>query len=409
MSRSARTGPAKIAIAMAAAFGLFIAAIVAVPLITFTSMSSVLACGPNFGSGTQVGLGSSTSGLTIPALPKTTIEYLEGRDVKNLYQQNMERYQAAQEAEGVPAAVMAALHYREAGMDPRRSISNGAILGTGVNVDGVNVVADANQDAINMAKHFKRMAQYVYGIDVVKTPMTAELWGQAFLAYNRGFLYKRADRTYDQSPYVMNGVDENHLNMRWIDADTVRGVDGNKAGALTVMYYLANASTVSSNEACAGTAGVAGEMRAPLVAEKLWVSSGFDFRVRSNGVRRDHNGIDLIGGTQVVALMAGEVTLARYYGGYGFAVIIDHGNGVQTLYGHLKEGSTVVVQGQRVNAGDPLGTMGNTGDSEGDHLHFEYRENKVPVNPFPILEANGIDLNWQAGAYPKNEKPGPQD
>lgn len=406
MSRTIKlNSAARTAIAMAAGAALIAAALIAPPILTIVGMSASLTCGPGFGSGTQVSL--VADGTSIPTLPQETIDYLDGRDVKDHYQENMERYLAAQEAEGVPAAVMAALHYREAGMNPESSISDGSPLGSGVNVDGINVVGDANLDAIRMAQHFKRMAQYVYGIDVVNTPMTTELWGQAFLAYNRGFLYERAGTTYLTSPYVMNGIDANHLNMSWGAGDTVKGVDGNKAGALAVMFYLGGAATASGVGLC--TSGGIGKIQTPLVADTVWVTSGFDFRVRSNGVRKNHNGIDLVGGTQVVAAMSGTVTLARYWGGYGYAVVIDHGNGIETLYGHLKEDSTLVIKNQVVSAGQPLGTMGNTGDSEGDHLHFEYHKDGIPINPFPILKEQGINLVWQAGAYPKNEKPGPQD
>jgi murein DD-endopeptidase MepM/ murein hydrolase activator NlpD len=212
----------------------------------------------------------------------------------------------------------------------------------------------------------------------------------------------------------MNGIDENHLNMRWNNADTVKGVDGNKVGALAVMYYLAGESLSGKNdrvsELCSMTdAETSGSMHTPLDSDKPWVTSGFDFRIRSNGIRRNHNGIDLVGGTQIVAAMDGTVTLARYYGGYGYAVIIDHGGGIETLYAHMKEGSLSVDKGQSVKAGDSLGIMGNTGDSEGNHLHFEYHKDGVPQNPFPILEEHGVDLTWRANAYPKNEKPGPQD
>jgi hypothetical protein len=395
-----------IAIAMAVTAAAIVGFFLAIPALTITGMSAILACGPNAFSVSQVSTATQAPGATPSTLPETTITYLEGRNVKNLFEQNKERYNAAEEAEGVPAAVMAALHYREAGMNPGSSISNGAPLGSGVNIDGINVTNNANQDAINMAGHFKRMAKYVYDIDVTSATMTTEQWGQAFLAYNRGFLYKRADRTYDQSPYVMNGFDADHLNMSWIDADTVSGVDGNKAGALAVMSYLGGAATSASS--CSGSTNASG-MVAPVVSEKLWVTSGFDFRVRFDGVRRNHNGIDIIGGSQIVAAMSGEVTLARYYGGYGYTVQIDHGNGIETLYGHMEKDSISVTVGQQVNAGDPIGIMGSTGDSSGDHLHFEYREDGVPLNPFPILEENGIDLTWTAYADPRNEKPGPQD
>ena len=183
------------------------------------------------GEGAEIGGGN---------LPAETIKRLDSDKVKELAEQNKERYTYAEEKSGVPWQVLAGVHYREARMDPTKSLSDGSKLGTGVNVDGINVVADAKEDAANMAELFKSMAQYVYKIDINKDSaktLTTEQWGQAYLAYNRGVLYKDKGRTYDQSPYVMNGFDEKHMNMSWIDADTVRGVDGN-IGALSVLTYL---------------------------------------------------------------------------------------------------------------------------------------------------------------------------
>ena len=66
-------------------------------------------------------------------------------------------------------------------------------------------------------------------------------------------------------------------------------------------------------------------------------------------------------------------------GGYGRYCIIDHGNGLWTLYGHATNINVTV--GQSVSTGQPLGTVGSTGWSTGSHLHFEVRINNIPVNP----------------------------
>lgn len=381
----------------------FVIGVLAFALVCMTGFFVVIGVlGATFASACMT---SSIGSLPAPdELPDETTRYLDGRNVKQLAEQNKERYLFAQEETGLPWQVVATLHYREAGMDPSRSISNGAPLGSGVNIDGVNVGADPNRDAANMAALFLRLAKGVYGIDVISQldNMSSEDWGKAFLAYNRGYLFERAGASYMLSPYVMNGFDAEHMNMRWSYADTVSGIDGNKAGALAVLSYISDAEF--SGGACDG-----GTVVAPVITEELRVTSGFDFRVRTNGVRRDHNGIDIIGGDTIVAAMGGTVDIARYYGGYGYAVKIDHGNGIYTLYGHMKAGSLRVHEGQKVAPGDELGAMGNTGDSEGKHLHFEYWEDGVPVNPFPFLENHGIELSWTAGAYPRNEKPGPQD
>ncbi|HEX2057867.1 MAG TPA: peptidoglycan DD-metalloendopeptidase family protein [Actinomycetota bacterium] len=98
-----------------------------------------------------------------------------------------------------------------------------------------------------------------------------------------------------------------------------------------------------------------------------------------------HTGIDIDGttGTPVVASKAGTVSMASSYSGYGYAVIVDHGGGIQTLYAHLS--SFAVSAGQTVSQGQVVGNVGCTGSCTGDHLHFEVRVNGSPVDPLNYL------------------------
>lgn len=96
-----------------------------------------------------------------------------------------------------------------------------------------------------------------------------------------------------------------------------------------------------------------------------------------------YNGVDLVAsqgvGAPVVAAAAGTVIISRqggYNGGYGVYLVIQHSNGTQTLYGHMK--SNVVSVGQYVTQGQMVGTMGNSGRSSGPHLHFEIRGARNP-------------------------------
>lgn len=227
---------------------LVVTSLVLVAIPSFASAKVSSNCDTDFYSSNDVlffnpceNLCSSDSGSVI-ALPAETVSYLDGRGIRALLDQNMDRYKAAEAATGVMWPVIAAIHYREAGMDPTKSIFNGAALGSGVNVDGKEVVSDPKQDAINAATTFVELAKSVYEVDVKKgTSLSTTDWGNAFLAYNRGFLYKQAGNTYDQSPYVINGYDTEHMNMSWVGGNAdpaVSGVDGNKAGALTILAYL---------------------------------------------------------------------------------------------------------------------------------------------------------------------------
>ena len=100
---------------------------------------------------------------------------------------------------------------------------------------------------------------------------------------------------------------------------------------------------------------------------------------------RLHNGIDVAApsGAPFVAAESGTVILARSYGGYGNAVIINHGGGITTLYGH---GTKILVSaGQYVTKGTPVLTVGSTGTSTGPHAHFEVRKNGITVDPLPYI------------------------
>ncbi len=100
---------------------------------------------------------------------------------------------------------------------------------------------------------------------------------------------------------------------------------------------------------------------------------------------RLHAGIDIANdvGTPVRAAMAGRVTYTGWYSGYGYTVMIKHGQGYETLYGHLSD--YVVENGQYVNTGQVIAYMGSTGNSTGPHLHFEVHINGEPVNPVNVL------------------------
>lgn len=95
-----------------------------------------------------------------------------------------------------------------------------------------------------------------------------------------------------------------------------------------------------------------------------------------------HTGVDIAApiGTPVYAAAEGVVVHAGWLGAYGNAVIIDHGGGVSTLYGHLS--SINVSPGQTVAQGELIGGIGSTGLSTGPHLHFEKRFRGTPINPF---------------------------
>ncbi|MEJ1933166.1 peptidoglycan DD-metalloendopeptidase family protein [Nostoc sp. NIES-2111] len=115
-------------------------------------------------------------------------------------------------------------------------------------------------------------------------------------------------------------------------------------------------------------------------------SSPFGWRVHPIlGYRRFHAGLDFAAGygSTIRAADSGTVIMAGWYGGYGRTVIISHGNGITTLYGHTSQ--LYVSEGQTVQKGQAIAAVGSTGLSTGPHLHFEVRRNGTPVNPTDYL------------------------
>lgn len=88
-------------------------------------------------------------------------------------------------------------------------------------------------------------------------------------------------------------------------------------------------------------------------------------------------------GSPIQAAETGIVLFAGWYGGYGNAVILDHGGGITTLYGHASR--LYVGEGETVKKGDAIAAIGTTGLSTGPHLHFEVRQDGEPVNPMNYL------------------------
>ena len=123
--------------------------------------------------------------------------------------------------------------------------------------------------------------------------------------------------------------------------------------------------------------------------EDFVLTSSYGFRSDPfKGRRASHKGLDMAGpiGTPIYATADGIVGRAQWLGGYGKYIEINHGNGIQTRYGHMSRLN--VEANARVKSGDLIGYMGSTGRSTGSHLHYEVRIAGEAVNPIPFMQSN---------------------
>ncbi len=189
----------------------------------------------------------------------------------------------------------------------------------------------------------------------------------------------------DSEKEVKKAIDQNDAQLKVIDAEIQKYYENQKRAA----QQSANNNTPSN-------ANVPVQIKKggfvwPVPGYKT-ISSGFtDTQNRSHA----HGAIDIAGraiyGANIVASAAGKVIMVNTAvnsqgqggGGYGKFVVIDHGNGISTLYGHMS--NVAVSKGQSVSQGQVIGNVGSTGFSTGPHLHFEYRVNGVRRNPLEIV------------------------
>lgn len=143
-------------------------------------------------------------------------------------------------------------------------------------------------------------------------------------------------------------------------------------------------------------------------APNLWpvmgpITSSFGQRedpVLGNGEGEFHKGLDIsaANGTPVRATADGVVKTAQMENGYGRAVVLDHGHGVETLYGHMS--GFAVMTGQTVVRGQVIGYVGHSGRVTGSHLHYEVRIRNTPVNPHKYLRVTLAELGSEAPTLP---------
>lgn len=202
-------------------------------------------------------------------------------------------------------------------------------------------------------------------------------------------LAKQAD--IEQKKAERNVVLQKAQNDRAVAMQAIEELNASSA-QISAMLKERQAARAAAAAAAAQSAGQGssytwvqgtGQLGWPVSGE---ITSPYGYRVHPIwGTTIYHSGID-IGvdeGTPVHAADSGVIVWSGWMGGYGYAVVIDHGNGLSTLYGHNSE--LAVDEGQSVSKGQVVAYAGSTGNSTGPHVHFEVRENGDPVDPMGYL------------------------
>ncbi|MBC7591193.1 MAG: M23 family metallopeptidase [Salinibacterium sp.] len=177
------------------------------------------------------------------------------------------------------------------------------------------------------------------------------------------------------------------------------------ATLVTEASYLQGVQVREAARAAAAAASAAAAAAASLEAGEIsvsgWVrpSGGYISSVYGWSIgygSNFHKGTDLAGGcgNPIFAAASGTVIFAAqgWNGGYGNMILIDHGNGVVTRYGHIVGGGILVSAGQYVNVTNQIARIGSTGNSTGCHLHFEVLVNGSHIDPVPFMANQGIRL-----------------
>lgn len=291
-------------------------------------------------------------------------------------------YEAAGQAENIPWQFLAALHYRESTTNPGASIGSGEPLGS-VNPDSGDVwPTDLTENYKRGAQHIKEMAKMVYGIELTASSSFEEM-RDAFVAYNRGFMYKRVNQDPDTSPYAMNFFDAEHAGdggdgmlfpNNSSEPGSTQGLRDQRPGAMTIMALLGGVS--GGSDSC-GQVAVAGDFVFPLTTTKADMSSqnGGQFsggKMNEGGHPYAAHDIMANPDTPVVASLGGTVSHIGEDKCPGRLVsVYSEANDVVISYLHMNM-NTMVSEGQVVQAGEQIGVVGPPGAGCGSaHLHID--------------------------------------
>ncbi len=222
------------------------------------------------------------------------------------------------------------------------------------------------------------------------------------------------DASVHRAVFGMNPIDENHWNAGQGGHVSHPELDGLNYSGETLSETFAKIDLLSrqlalqskSLDTIQGLANNQQEMLSsmpsikPVREDKLQknmnVLSGFGYRIHPiYKVRKFHAGVDFPArqGTAIQATGNGTVVDAGWHSGYGNCIVIDHGYGYETLYGHMHK--LTVRKGEKVKKGQKIGEVGDTGTSTAPHLHYEVHFKGKPINPIHFCMDNLTPLEYQ--------------
>ena len=239
------------------------------------------------------------------------------------------------------------------------------------------------QDFFTRMDLLKRVIEQDYGlVQVVFAEKTAIEQSQKALETDRAAKEKLVQSAAERKKEAEKKQSAKQAIIDKMETDRAtqeRIINENLAASKEVEQMIRNSRYQPASPALSG----GGALNWPLGGP---ITSPFGWRVHPiTGASRFHSGIDIGGdyGDTIHAAGTGVVSYAGWISGYGYAVIIDHGGGISTLYGHNQ--ALLVSEGQSVSQGQPIAECGSTGNSTGPHCHFEVRVDGEPVNPMGYL------------------------
>jgi murein DD-endopeptidase MepM/ murein hydrolase activator NlpD len=246
------------------------------------------------------------------------------------------------------------------------------------------------QERETLRKNYQQMAQVAHERDIQVASLGAlasEVTAIYGLKQNKMFGGKRAAAAAANAPTPPTLALTDDVNQQQVK------VSLDQFYTLRAQALSGRVSRALEGGLTSGTASGMSDWTQLADAPSMWpvegtVTSSFGERQDPfNGEGAFHAGLDISApsGTVVRATGDGLVDSAASVNGYGREVIVDHGHGVRTVYGHLS--GMIVITGQHVVRGQIIGYVGQTGRSTGPHLHYEVRINNTPVNPHKYLRS----------------------